>query len=79
MTWLKAGGRLVEDRVFEDRMNICKSCEYSGEVNITFGITSKTVPGCTKCNCPFRTKLRADVYINIEGKKKKSTCPMGKW
>lgn len=77
--WLVAGGSLVEDSVYENRLSICEACPRAGEVNITFGIISDTVPGCLECGCPFRTKLRANVYINIEGKKKKSACPLGKW
>jgi hypothetical protein len=77
--WLIAGGSLVEDKVFEDRLKICEACPRKGEVNITFGITSATVPGCLECGCPFKTKLRANTYINIEGKKTKSACPLGKW
>lgn len=77
--WIVAGGSLVEDSVFEKRLNICNSCPRKGEVNLTFGLISATVPGCLECGCPFRTKLRANVYINIEGKKTKSACPLGKW
>ena len=69
---IRAGGSLVSERVYSERMAICQQCPNKGTVKVV-GVE---FDGCTVCGCPFATKLRVDWHALDGGKVK---CPQGKW
>ncbi len=69
---IQAGGTLVTEQTYRDRMAVCERCSKAGKVTV-LGLDFR---GCTECGCPFVTKLRADFHPLDGGKVK---CPEGKW
>jgi hypothetical protein len=69
---IKAGGTLVPEQTYRDRLAICHRCNKAGTVTVL----GMQFDGCTECGCPFATKLRAGFHPLDGGKVK---CPEGKW
>jgi len=69
---IKAGGTLVTEHTYRDRLAICHRCNKAGTVTVL----GMQFDGCTECGCPFATKLRAGFHPLDGGKVK---CPEGKW
>ena len=61
--WVKSGFKTATTTQLEDRLTICKGCEFWDGAG--FGNTGK----CTKCGCSTQAKLRMAT----------SKCPIDKW
>ena len=69
---IRAGGTLVNEAEYRRRMAICERCPRKGVVTV-FGLD---YIGCSKCGCPFVTKLRQKWHPLDGGTVK---CPEKKW
>jgi hypothetical protein len=61
--WAKSGFKTATTTKLEDRLAICKGCEFWDQKG--FGNTGK----CTKCGCSTQAKLRMAT----------AKCPIDKW
>lgn len=61
--WALAGFPITKKEKFDERMNICKLCEFWD--NSAFNKTGK----CKKCGCSTLAKLRMQT----------EKCPISKW
>lgn len=59
----------VSNRIFQQRMDTCKSCEHLVE-------TSDEVGHCGVCGCGIKSKRAG---LTIKGKMPKATCAKNKW
>jgi predicted Zn-ribbon and HTH transcriptional regulator len=57
------GFKTTPDDIFEQRLNVCKSCEHYDEKS--FAGTGR----CGECGCSIQAKLRIG----------SSSCPLNKW
>lgn len=85
LSLLENGGTKVDESVYIERLEICKGCDFSGTVE---PLPFMKFEGCTKCGCPFETKLMFDTLpfegelsaTNvIKGGSQKVKCPINKW
>lgn len=61
--WAVSGFRRTSERVYNQRLNVCKGCEFwDKEAFLGAG-------RCLKCGCSTKAKLRL----------KTEKCPIGKW
>lgn len=69
---IQAGGESVTDKVYQERLKICKGCPKAGIVQ---PVPTIKIEGCTLCGCPFRTKLKTATYFDTEEKRTvQTTC-----
>jgi hypothetical protein len=61
--WAKSGFKVVDQAMLEDRLSVCKKCEFWDRD--AFAGTGK----CQKCGCSTQAKLRMAT----------SKCPIDKW
>lgn len=74
--YLKNHGEAVSGDQYKERLKVCESCPWMGDVNV-FGEKMK---GCTKCGCPSSTKPRFRKYFNpTKLKTIWIKCPLEKW
>lgn len=69
---IRAGGEVVEDDHFAERLAACKACDYYGKVQPLPLVKAK---GCTLCGCPSKTKCRTKSHIDVDTLKRViTTC-----
>lgn len=72
-TGLRYGGEQVTEDHYQARADICKGCDYIGEVLLP---DFSKVQGCTLCGCPTQTKPRWRKYFSFkELKIVEAVCP----
>lgn len=73
---LKLGGKPVTEEHYQERLKVCRRCQYWGSVLIELPIKGIKLPGCKICGCPMATKPRWLTYWSLlEFKFKEATCP----
>jgi hypothetical protein len=76
VNFVKQGGNLLTREHYEARREVCRGCEYEGQVE---PLPDLFMEGCTECGCPFKTKAYFDTW-KVSGKKIKCPHPDGnKW
>lgn len=65
-TVIRNGGTVATEEHAKKRLEICRGCEFYGEVNPLPLIKAK---GCLQCGCPLATKVKCIENLDIDSKK----------
>ena len=63
--FIKVGGKTVTNEQAEARKDVCKGCEFFGEVE---PLPKLKMDGCQKCGCPSATKAHMKTIHRAIGK-----------
>ena len=60
---------IVSDEVYNERMEICKSCQYYDDSLVHHNNPEEKIIQCMKCGC----------WLTAKAKMSLDSCPIGKW